>query len=101
MFAATAKSVLRKGIGETELSKTTQLFLPALSFGFPYRYHCGTHMFERSTEYLVGELSAGSGGPGGQVSHVLQDGREDHAGLLGQLLLTQQGPAQFQLFIGQ
>ena len=39
-------------------------------------------MLERPLEYLVGELVAGPGPPGGQVAHVLEDGVVAHARLL-------------------
>ena len=45
-------------------------------------------ILEWTTEYLVRQLIAGPQGPGGKVAHVLEDGGEDHDGLLGDLLLV-------------
>ena len=56
-----------------------------------------TNVFERSVEDGVGELVAAAGPLAGQVAHVLQDGGEGGAGLLGQLLLVLQLLEQRQL----
>ena len=47
-------------------------------------------MFEWSFEDLVREFISRSGPPAREVTHVLEDGVEDHAALLPQLVLVHQ-----------
>ena len=47
-------------------------------------------MFERPLEDLIGEFIPRPGPPRRQIPHVLEDGVEDEAGLLTQLVLVEQ-----------
>ena len=45
-------------------------------------------ILEWTAENLISQLIAGPQSSGGKVAHVLEDGGEDHARLLGNLLLV-------------
>ena len=47
-------------------------------------------MFQRPLKYLIRQLVAGPGPPGGEISHVLQYGVEHQTGLPSQLILVEE-----------